>query len=168
MKDEAQFKSAFRKSLRAAHGFSLALAAPMLAGIPDIYSIVPGYMPVLLEAKWLKDVNAHNFNRKINYSAMQKLWIKSACEVQEYAAMGLIGFKFKDKTYAVLVYDGIDNINYAFETTHPTVVYEKGFDVVNLFKQSKVPQMPLTVTNFYANSNVLLREVGEAANAVAK
>ena len=165
MKDEASFKTAFRKSLLAARGFSLALAAPMLAGIPDIYAICPHYMPVLLEAKWLKDVNAHNFNRKINYSALQKLWIKSACDVQEYAAMGLIGFKFKDKTYAVLVYSGIDNINYGFQTIHPFVIYDKGFDIPALFKQSRVPQMPLTVTNFYANANVLLKDISGIANA---
>ena len=136
----------------------------MVVGVPDLYCIAPGYMPVLLEAKWMGDITAHNFNRKIPYSAMQKVWIKAACKVQDYAAMGLIGFKFRDQTWCVLMEEGIENINYAFGAWHPCVTYDKGFDIQALFGQSLVPKMPLTYAKLCANENIQLKLVSRAVN----
>lgn len=164
MKNEAQFKTAFKKSVKAAHGFSLSLAAPMISGLPDLYVIIPGYMPVLLEAKWLGEIRAHNFNRKIPYRPLQKIWMKGACDVQEHAAMGLIGFERDNLKYCVLCENGMESINYGFQCTQPYCVYNKGFDVLSLFNSSKIPRLPLTSSKLCANLNTPLPQLRNATN----
>lgn len=120
------------------------LACPTFNGVPDLYVISRGHMPILLEAKWLGEITAHNFNRKINYTAMQVNWLKESNEVQPNSALGLIGFKFQGEIYCVLVGHEASQLNYGFKRMWPWVVYKnKMFDIQDLFDQSNVPRMAL-------------------------
>ena len=49
MNNEASFKKIFCDSVKRDKGFTMKLAAPMFGGIPDLYIIYPGYMPILLQ-----------------------------------------------------------------------------------------------------------------------
>lgn len=144
MKTEADFKKAFCKSLRHFKGTSIKLACPTFNGVPDLFVIAQGFMPVLLEAKWFGEIKAHNFNRKIPYTALQVDWINECHKVQPYSALGLIGFKFQGETYCVLVESGTTHMNYGFKACQPWVVLKDGkFDIQDLFTQSQIPMMQL-------------------------
>lgn len=149
MQSEADFKKTFKKSVRVQKGFSLSLAAPMIIGVPDLYVIMPGYMPVLLEAKWLGTVGT-KFKRKINYTAMQLHWLKECNRVCGYSALGLVGYKRDGEYWAALV--GPDNPGYLQNDNFIDAVYiqyEKGFDILKLFNDSKVPRINVNeFTNF--------------------
>lgn len=148
MKNEAQFKYAFKQSVKAAKGFSLSLACPSISGIPDLYCILPSYVPILLEAKWLGEIDADKFSRKIKYSALQRNFLKEINKVGTNTAFGLIGFKDKGQYIAVLInhnYDHIDQ-NYVFE--HSNVIYKpkfKSFDVSTLLTNAGVPKLNLPI-----------------------
>lgn len=101
MNDEAGFKSHFKKSARKQGGYCISLAAPMISGIPDLYCIMPGFVPVLIEAKWLGTLN-DKFKRKIQYTPMQRMVLDEVNTVYPNAALGLIGFKYKGKLHSVL------------------------------------------------------------------
>lgn len=143
MKCEADFKNIFKKSVTGVGGYCKPLAAPVLAGIPDLYCIVPGFMPVLLEAKWLGVLTREKFRRKIQYSALQDLWLTESHKVQPYSAMGLIGYKYLDDTFCTLLPPGVtlfSSIDHA--VTSMKVKYEaKSFDVNKLFSVSPIPEM---------------------------
>jgi len=147
VKNEAEFKSLFKKSVRHAMGFSLSLAAPMVVGIPDLFVVMPRYMAVLLEAKWLGELTRDNFSRKIQYTPMQLEWIASCHRVNPYTAMGLIGFIYKKEIYACLVVHGTD-IFYQFDNTFLTnCAYSvrsketKLFDVQYMFSKVPIPKI---------------------------
>lgn len=143
MKNEAAFKTAFKKSLRAQKGFSMTLACPTFSGVPDLFVISKGHMPVMLEAKWLGDLKTHNFSRKIPYTAMQINWMEESNQAQPNSALGMIGFKFQNEYFCVLTPSGVTQLNYSFKRMWPWVVYNKGFDVQDLFDQSQIPRMNL-------------------------
>lgn len=139
MKNEAEFKSVFKKSVRAQKGYSISLAAPMLVGVPDLYVIMPGYCPVLLEAKWLGIVNA-KFKRKLQFTAMQRDYLKNCCDIKEGTAWGLIGFKFDKEYHAVLVTPETEHLSNDFAYL-PWTNYEQGkFNVLDLFCASSIPK----------------------------
>lgn len=148
MKNENEFKTAFKKSVKAQGGFSISLAAPMLVGIPDLYVIMPGYMPILLEAKWIGEVN-YKFKRKIQYTEMQKHWINECCEVKRYSAMGLVGLKLNKFYYAFLLEAGKGD-NYLDDnafTQAASSIYggdpgiPKIFNVSFMFDTANIPKM---------------------------
>lgn len=153
MKNEAEFKSLFKKSVKSAKGFSLSLAAPMIPGIPDLYVVLPGYMPVLLEAKWLGKIERNNFSRKMKYTALQIEWIKSCHEVVKYSAMGLAGFEYKEAIYAVLLdYEHrlFYQVTNEFQSIQTNCAYtskelrntgQPYFDVLDLFSKVPIPRV---------------------------
>lgn len=152
MKNEADFKKAFKKSVKAFKGYSMTLAAPTISGIPDLYVIIKGYMPVLIEAKWLGELNNPTFKRKINYSPLQLHWIRESNKVQRYASMGLVGLKRADKIYCILQeVDTLNNnyITHNFIIDYNYVVYtDKLFSVQTLFELANIPK----INNFWVDS----------------
>jgi hypothetical protein len=141
MKNEAEFKTIFCKSARKQKGYSLRLAAPVLPGIPDMYIVMPGYMPVLLEAKWMV-VDIPKFDRQIKYRPMQLNYAHQVNKVQPHALMGLIGVKYLDCIYAILmdIHPTENRISDSFFRTCDKVALQGGyFDVDCLFRRSPIP-----------------------------
>lgn len=151
MKTEAEFKSIFKKSLRWQGGFAISLAAPMVVGIPDLYVVLPEYLPLLLEAKWLGKITREKFSRKVPFTDMQQHWIKCCDDVLPYSAMGLVGFEHQGDVYAVLVKYGTPHF---YQMTNGFLVdcsyvilnkkelaHHRRFDVVELFKNVPIPRM---------------------------
>lgn len=101
MKDEAAFKKHFKASVRAQGGFSISLSAPVFPGIPDLYCVMPGFAPVLLEAKWLKEV-PEKFNRQAGFTELQKNFINNCNKVHKGIAWGLVGMTHKKQIHASL------------------------------------------------------------------
>lgn len=147
MNNEAAFKSVFKRSVRAHKGFALSLAAPMLSGLPDLYVCMKDYIPILLEAKWLKDINRSTFKRKLQFTEMQKNYIESCDTLNPYSAMGLIGLKYNDTIYACLVKWNtplFDAFTHEFLTECSRVPYDKQtktFNVAELFAKVPIPRI---------------------------
>lgn len=135
MKNEAEFKTAFKKSVTKQKGYSISLAAPMISGIPDLYVIMPGFVPLLLEAKWFGEVSS-TFIRKIPYTKAQLFMLQNVHRVGPGTAFGLIGYKLDGKYYATLV----DPIYESCTYHQQSVIYaEKAFDVLKLLRYNGVP-----------------------------
>lgn len=119
----------------------------MISGIPDLWVIIPGYLPVLLEAKWMGEVKRDNFSRKVPFTAMQTNWIKECDDVCAYSAMGLIGIKYHNRVYASLVKYGTPqfyNFTQSFICDTANVLYqptEKLFDISTLFAKVPIPRL---------------------------
>lgn len=146
MKNEADFKSAFKKSIRAQKGFCLSLAAPMISGIPDLYVVINGFIPVLLEAKWLGEITKVPFKRKINYSEIQKHWITECNKVQPLTALGLVGCKYGKTLYSCYIQEVIKEDNYITSSTeHFVNMVDKHFDVIQLFEMINIPKVNQSV-----------------------
>jgi len=142
MKNEAQFKVAFRNSVRAQKGYTLSLAAPTLPGTPDLYCIMPNYMPVLLEAKWLGNIPNRKFKRKVQYSPMQLSYANKLNAVHPFAMMGLVGLTWNKITYCVLtpINPTKNEITSEFFADYNRVTRQLGaFDVRSLFAGSPIP-----------------------------
>ena len=145
MQNEADFKKIFCKSIKNDKGFTMKLAAPMFGGIPDLYCIYPGYMPVLLEAKWLGELTAL-FDRKIPLSALQLHWLEETNKVQSSSSFGLVGFVHGPLIYAVLTDHNVTQIDHTFKKHWPYCIYNPStrfFDVRSLFGYSHIPVMNL-------------------------
>jgi hypothetical protein len=147
MKTESEFKSAFRKSVRRYKGFSMALAAPMISGIPDIFVVMPDYMPILFEAKWLGEITREKFSRKIQFTPLQLLWIGECHSVNPYTAMGLVGCIYKDKIHAILVAHGTPQFYqlsscFLTDCSYSILSAEtKVFDVPAMFSKVPIPRL---------------------------
>lgn len=138
MKNEAEFKKAFKQRVKAEGGFSLSLAGPMIVGLPDLYVILPGFMPVLLEAKWLGEVK-EIFKRKIKYTAMQMHFMDEINGVKPLAAMGLVGYKIGRHVFATLV-PRIYGAKEEF-VTQDGITCAAPFGIEFLFNTNNVPKM---------------------------
>ena len=147
MKNEAEFMQTFKRSVRVSRGHSISLAAPLVSGIPDLYIIVPSYIPVLLEAKWIKGITREKFKRKIRWSGMQKYIIQSLHEITPFSAMGLIGLHFCNKLYAVLVAYNTPIFEHFTEDFINCCSYtvwdseKKCFDILSLFAKVPIPKI---------------------------
>jgi hypothetical protein len=147
--NEAKFKTAFKKSVKAHKGHSLSLAAPMLVGLPDLWVAIPEYIPVLLEAKWLGEITKDKFSRKVPFTPMQQHWIQQCCLVTRCSAMGLVGFKWRGLYYAVLVEYG----GYGFSQMTQDFILQcsyvsvsslsQPFNVSTLFRNVPIPRIAL-------------------------
>lgn len=142
MKNESQFKSHFKKSVKAQGGFSLSLAAPMLSGLPDLYVIMPGYCPLLLEAKFLGEV-ANNFHRKIEYTKLQQHFLNECCNVKDYTAMGLVGYKQNNCYWCTLIHPKFTHINRTSTDQYHTCISNSKylFDVHALLEYYPIPRI---------------------------
>ena len=163
MKSESEFKSSFKRSVSHHKGASISLAAPVLPGIPDLYIILPNYMPVLLEAKWLGSIPRTKFKRKIQYSPMQLSYANRLNTVQPYAMMGLIGLIYNKKTYAVLTpINPTENYleSTFFEDYNKVARQEGRFDVQSLFAGSSIPLLDTTPITGLTPDELIERTVG--------
>lgn len=143
MRNESDFKTIFKKSIKAEKGFSISLAAPTIAGLPDLFVIYPGFLPCMLEAKFLKEATA-KFDRKINYSALQVNWLEECNKAMNFTAFGLIGFKWQSEYFAVLTPFHVTRIDYLFASKYPHCLYNpktKLFDVKYMFGHSSLPRI---------------------------
>lgn len=147
MKNEAAFKVHFRKSVTKHKGFSLALAAPMISGIPDMYIIMPGHIPILIEAKWLGTIKKRDFRRKVQFTPLQALWLGECHKITPYSAMGLVGLIYNDKLHAVLVAHGTEQFqtmthDFQDQCAFLSVDKEKDyFNIPELFQKVPIPRI---------------------------
>lgn len=147
MKNEAEFKSLIKKSVSWQKGYSMSLAAPMLSGLPDLYIVMPSYIPVMLEAKWLGEIKREKFSRTPQFTAMQINFLQSCHEISPYSAMGVIGFIYQDKIHCSLVAYGTPlfyNFDSTFKTDSAWVVRSaitKRFDILELFGRVPIPRI---------------------------
>lgn len=168
MKSEAEFKKHFKASVKAHGGFSISLAAPMLPGIPDLYVVLPGFAPVLLEAKWLKEV-PDKFNRSAKFTELQKHFIKKCNEVHKGIAWGLVGWKYNKKIFAKLVYPdrNVDSVSLYINMVSINKQTEH-FDVRQMF-ELYVPKMNLTYAPICASVPVAVdAQIGELSDSTTQ
>lgn len=154
MNSEAGFKTAFRNSVRSYGGYSIPLAAPMLVGIPDMYVIMPGFIPILLEAKWLGHFKRDKFKRTIPFTTMQQHWLNECNIRQEFSALGLIGFMYDKLYHAMLWHTDNWNEKQIITDAHllhmPSCIWApkfKTFELLKLFVQSPIPKLPIPLVN---------------------
>ena len=113
----------------------------MITGIPDLYVVINGFIPVLLEAKWLGEVNV-NFKRKVNYSPMQIKWITDCNQVQPFTALGIIGVKYDKYSYECFIQEVHKGDNYLSSQAKERIYYEEGkFNVIKLFEKIGIPKV---------------------------
>ncbi len=163
MKSEAQFKVAFKNSVRHYKGATVTLAAPTLPGIPDLYCIMPNYMPVLLEAKWLGNIPNRKFKRKIQYSSMQLSYANRVNTVHPFAMMGLVGLTWNKITYCVLtpINPTKNELTSEFFGDYNRVTRQEGrFDVRSLFAASPIPVLDDKITTGLTPNELIERTVG--------
>lgn len=146
MKNEAEFKAAFKKSVRAQGGFAISLSAPMISGIPDLYVIMPGYCPILLEAKWLGKVK-YSFSQTIKYTKLQNFYLNEICQVKDYTAMGLIGWEIIDaiknepKYWCTLVHPLLKKIDWGNTNLRYMPYVDKLFHISALMSYYPIPHI---------------------------
>jgi hypothetical protein len=142
MKNETEFKNLIKKSVRAQKGFSISLAAPMLGGIPDLYVLARGFIPILLEAKWMGELKP-GFNRKIKFRPLQKNYIDECNTIKECSAFCIVGFKFDNKISSIMtVHDSICHDRVKVELDHMNFIGDnKLFDISNMFAYAGVPKL---------------------------
>lgn len=147
MKNEAEFKTLIKKSVSRQKGYSMSLAAPMLAGIPDLYIVMPSYIPILLECKWLGEIKREKFSRTPQFSPMQINFLKSCHDISPYSAMGGIGFIYDGQIHCSLVAYGTPlfyNFSQHFKTDSAWVTYShvtKVLDIMDLFGKVPIPRI---------------------------
>ena len=54
--NETEFKRIFKNSVKHIGGFAASMGSNLGGGTPDLYCILPIYGPILIEAKYMKDV----------------------------------------------------------------------------------------------------------------
>jgi hypothetical protein len=131
MNSEIELKKKIKDSAKAQGGFAVSLASGMHGGLPDLYVVMPGFAPLLLEAKWIKNTS-QGFKRKIPYSPMQRNFFNNCNTVVSNAAIGIIGFKLDKITYMCIIDPQRDVIcsDFIFYTGYDTIYKgKKLFDV---------------------------------------
>lgn len=115
MKDETDFKQAFCDAVTRLGGFTFKIAMPVMPGLPDLYCVVPGYIPVLLEAKYIRDVpEIGKFKRKIPYRPLQQHYLKEAHKVVPGSSWCLLCLDHGDKKVFGFIHPNISEITHAW------------------------------------------------------
>lgn len=147
MKNEAEFKLQFKKSVSKHGGYCMTLAAPMISGIPDLYVIMPGYLPIVLEAKWMGKIIKSTFNRKPQFTPMQEEWLNELHKRVSYSALGLMGFIYNDKVHAAFIVPTTQqfsrfNHNFVFDCAYCAIDKHKDFfNIPLLFSKVPIPRI---------------------------
>lgn len=144
MNTEKDYEEIFIASAKKQGGHAFKIKMSTISGLPDIYCVMPGYAPVLLEAKLIKDVGL-KFKRTINYSKLQTELLKNCNKVNTKSiAYGLIFVKdYGDKDLCLLMEPDIPTLSHNdLFTLEPGLVYiqNKHVDVMTLF-QHIVPKL---------------------------
>lgn len=159
MTNEAEFKKRIKVSIKHHGGFAVNLASVGMSvgGLPDIYAVILNYGPVLLEAKWLKDVG-NTFKRKINYSALQKQFLKDTNSVYNGSAYGIVGFAYGNRVYACLIQHEIETLHEGYISSGSTSYIEKGtpyFDIPTMFKYTSIKVPTLNENRLIELDNII-------------
>jgi hypothetical protein len=148
MKNETDFKKAFCDSVHKQGGFTFKIAASIMSGLPDIYCAMPGFVPVLLEAKWIKDVTG-KFIRKIPYRPYQQEILKNCSrpykKLDAMVAFGLIGVHNEHGMYCRLLpptMEVITSEHIQYGQDGLEVIIKGGINVHSLF-ENVVPQIAI-------------------------
>lgn len=102
---ESQYCTKFVDCAIRQGGYAFKIAMSAVSGLPDLYCAMPGHVPVLLEAKLIKDVGS-KFSRTIKYSKLQHNLLTScnAVYTSPLAAYGLIFVKdYMGEDYCILM-----------------------------------------------------------------
>ena len=157
MKNETDFKKVFCTSVFAQKGYVLKLAMSSMSGLPDMYCVMPGFVPVLLEAKFMKIANG-TFHRKIPYSKMQQ-YVMEMCNKpyggNHTVAFGLVGVQTTDVVYCLLMPPGVQ------------VVTNKDIDFQPIIKGNTIDVLSLFEAKGVANMQQLYRSNHEKVTSVA-
>lgn len=138
MKNEAEFKTAFKKSVKAQGGFALSLAAPMVSGIPDLYVSMPGYTPAMIEAKWLGELK-NGFERLIPCTAKQWKTLKDIDKINEGTAYTIVGYRLDGAYYCNMLNSYCEYVAWHFRVKQEFA--KKLVDVNTLFMLAGVPKI---------------------------
>lgn len=138
--NETEFKRIFKNSVKHIGGFAASMGSNLGGGTPDLYCILPIYGPILIEAKYMKDVG-EKFNRKINYSPLQNIFMDGANKVHGGAVWGLVGMRHCGELKAFLVPGYVKQLNSEDIQSYRTFIYNskaKLFDMNGLLLGKKV------------------------------
>jgi len=137
---ESEFKKIFKDSVKHYGGLAISLSASFNPGLPDLYVLMPGCLPVMMEAKFLKKVN-DKFSRKLKYSPLQKKFLYDSNAIQANSSIGLVGFKYKGQLRACLINHRIDTIDQDFASycsTDTLVGRNKIFNIPMMFMKANL------------------------------
>ena len=137
--NESDLKVIFKKSVKAQGGFACSLGSNLHAGVCDLYINLEGHIPILVEAKFIKSVGP-KFKRKINYSEIQKVFLKSVNKAQRGSAYGLVGFRQNGKLFACLISPEHEYIDQDFHKYCAVSEYDprtRTFDVKSMLACAK-------------------------------
>lgn len=137
MKTEAEFKKLFCDSVKKQGGYTLRLAAPLMSGLPDIYCNMPGYCPLLLEAKFIKGLSGE-FKRKIGYSKLQLNILRSCWDANPYTAFCLMGVEHENILYWSLLEPSLEAIT---KENLSNGFFSEFYDIRNMLYAKGVPEI---------------------------
>ena len=143
MKNEAEFKKVFCDSVAKHGGYTFKIAGTMVNGLPDLYCAMPGYIPILLELKWMKLPDGA-FSRKIPYRPMQQEIMKNCNKVYAKGncgpvAMGLIGVSMNEGKFCMLVDPKIPSISNKDITNNLTLIENNDYISIQRLFNGNVP-----------------------------
>jgi hypothetical protein len=135
--NEARLNTIFKSSVKKYGGFSVALTGSLYSGLPDLYVNLPGLPPMVMEAKYLKQLPV-KFKRKIPYTAMQTKFLDDCHAVNPGTSYGLIGFQRCDDYFISLVSPGVTVFKSESIKDFPTTKLVGGitsgyFNLIDLF-----------------------------------
>jgi hypothetical protein len=146
MRSEADFKRDFKRSIAYNHkGYVVSLAGCTISGVPDMYVVMPGYAPILIEAKFFKNELTKYFSKRIPYRPSQQFMMQRIDDVSIGTVWGLTGFKYEGQWYCTLTAPIIHSISYLFRDTCNWCTYDnknKRFDTEKLFATANIPKIP--------------------------
>lgn len=153
MNNESDFKKVFCSSVGKFGGYSFKIAMSTMSGLPDIYCAMPGYVPVLLEAKYDKSITEGKFKRKIKYRPFQREILNNCNKVYKYytnykVSFCLMGLDINDKKYCTLIDPELKEI------THDLIVNENELVPIQKHKDGWF----IDVDMLFCNCNVPLIE----------
>ncbi len=136
--NETQFKRIFRDSVEKIGGFAFPISMSIMNGLPDLYCVIPGHIPVLLEAKWLKDIpECGKFKRKTPYRPLQRDYLKNSIKVAKGSAWCLMGIDCGEKKFCGFIHPDIEVITDAFTIDQDGCIpITDTIDVKHLFELS--------------------------------
>ena len=146
MKCEAEAKSTLKRSVRAYGGCSFSLNSSFHTGLPDLYIAFPGRIPILVEAKFFKDLTP-NFAKKIPYSKIQKWTLDELNVVQKGSAWGCMFIKSGRDYFMFFVPSDISFIDYKFGLLYTCAKYNKTlkiFELDKMLERCKIPYVDAT------------------------
>lgn len=140
MKNEAEFKSIFCDKVKKIGGYTIRLAGPLVSGLPDIYCSVPTYVPLLLEAKFMKGLK-ENFERKIQITPIQKHILDGCWKSNPRTAYILLGVEYEGNIYCGMLPHSTQKLYDQHILTFQKII-KNNIDIGALFYRTSIPRIP--------------------------